>query len=70
MKDFEAILAEIKLYLATNRNKKVLDKDVAVALNMTQANFATIKRRNRTPYRNILEFCNQEDICCRKIFFD
>lgn len=70
MKDFEAIIAEIKLYLAINSNKKVLDKDVAEALSMSQANFATIKRRNRIPYRNVLEFCNQEDICCRKIFFN
>ncbi len=69
MRDFEAIVAELKYHLSTNRTKKVLDKDVADILNMSQANFATIKRRNRTPYKNILEFCKKEDLCCSEIFF-
>lgn len=70
MRDFEAIIAELKLYLASSKNRKVLDKDVADALDMSQANFATIKRRNSTPYRNILEFCNKEELCCRDMFFE
>ncbi len=70
MRDFEAIVRELKLYLIPNKNKKVLDKDVADILNMSQANFATIKRRNTTPYKNVLEFCKKEEICCNKIFFE
>ncbi|EDZ62337.1 hypothetical protein SMGD1_0629 [Sulfurimonas gotlandica GD1] len=70
MRDFEAIISELKLYLASSKNRKVLDKDVADALDMSQANFATIKRRNSTPYRNILEFCNKEELCCRDMFFE
>ncbi len=69
MRDFEAIVAELKLHLAPNKNKKVLDKDVADVLEISQANFATIKRRNTTPYRNILEYCKKEQICCNEIFF-
>ena len=70
MRDFEAIINELKLYLAVEKNKKVLDKDVAIALNMSQANFATIKRRNSTPYKNILKFCKEKDLCCSDIFFE
>lgn len=69
MRDFNGIIEELKLYLAVGENKKVLDKDVAVALNISQANFATIKRRNSTPYKNILEFCKEENLCCSDIFF-
>ena len=70
MRDFHGVIDELKLYLAVGKNKKVLDKDVAVALHMSQANFATIKRRNSTPYKNILEFCKEEDLCCSDIFFE
>jgi len=70
MRDFHSIIKELKLYLGLNKKDKVLDKDVASALKMSQANFATIKRRNSTPYKNILEFCNEENLCCREIFFE
>jgi hypothetical protein len=70
MRDFHSIIKELKLYLGLNKRDKVLDKDVASALKMSQANFATIKRRNSTPYKNILEFCNEENLCCREVFFE
>ena len=70
MRDFHGVIAELKFYLVSNSDKKVLDKDLADALQMSQANFATIKRRNSTPYKNVLEFCNKEKICCNEIFFE
>jgi len=70
MRDFRAILKELKFYMACEEKQKVYDKDVATALGISQMNFATIKRRNTTPYENILRFCQKEDICCNKIFFN
>jgi len=70
MKDFEAIIKELKLYLADKKSGKVLDKDVANELGITQSQFATIKSRNSTPYPNVLEFCKREDICCVELFFE
>ena len=70
MRDFHEIIKELKLYLAKNKKIKVYDKDVANALGITQVNFATIKRRNSTPYENILRFCKKENLCCSEIFFD
>ncbi len=70
MRDFKAILYELKLYLADGKRVKIYDKDVAYALGITQMNFATIKRRNTTPYENILLFCKKEGLCCSEIFFD
>jgi len=69
MRDFHGIIKKLKHYLSVGKNKKVLDKDVADALNLSQANFATIKRRNSTPYKNILEFCKEENLCCSDMFF-
>lgn len=70
MRDFHGVIEALKFYLARETKTKILDKDVASALGMTQANFATIKRRNSTPYKNILEFCKVEKLCCSEIFFD
>ena len=70
MRDFRSIVSELKLYLANNKSAKVYDKDVANALEITQMNFATIKRRNSIPYENIILFCHRENICCSKIFFE
>ena len=39
------------------KNGKVYDKDVADALDMTQINFATMKKRDKIPFDRILDFC-------------
>ncbi len=70
MRDFNKVVKELKLYLANNSKKKVLDKDIADALEISQSNFATIKRRNSMPYENILKYCLKEGICCSKLFFE
>lgn len=70
MRDFHRVIDALKHYLAREQERKILDKDVASALKMTQANFATIKRRNSTPYKNILKFCKDRELCCKEIFFD
>ena len=70
MRDFHSIIQELKVYLAEGKDIKVLDKDVANALEVTQAQFATIKSRNSTPYVNILEFCKREELCCVELFFE
>ena len=70
MRDFHDVIKELKSYLADGKSIKILDKDVAKALGVTQAQFATIKSRNSTPYANILEFCKREELCCIELFFD
>lgn len=70
MKDFQGIIQNLKEYKAKDRKKKVLDKDIAEMLEMSQSKFATIKKRNSTPYESILRFCKKEELCCREIFFD
>lgn len=73
MRDFHAVIDELKKYIFQKKKKdkktKVLDKDIAKALGLSQSNFATIKRRNSMPYENILRFCRDEKLCCTKVFF-
>jgi len=50
--------------------KKVFDKDVADALQIPHATFATMKKRNSIPYHEILEFCALKKISVNWLFFD
>ena len=70
MRDFKSIIEELKRHLCNGKNIKVLDKDVASLLEINQSKFATIKKRNVTPYENILKFCKRENLCSNEIFFD
>ncbi len=71
MRDFREIITILKLHLEKERpNKRIYDKDVAKMLGIEQSKFATIKKRNSTPYVALLCYCKREGICCNEIFFD
>jgi hypothetical protein len=67
MRDFREIIECIKAYMYNQT--KVYDKDVAKRLGINQAQFATLKRRNSTPYSHILTFCYEEGLCANELFF-
>ncbi len=65
------IIEKLKDVLSESKiGKKVFDKDVATALNIPQATFATMKKRNSIPYEEILEFCALKKISVNWLFFD
>lgn len=65
------ILPKIKDIISLDiGNKKVLDKDVANALNINQTTFATLKNRNRVPYEEIMEFCAKRKISINWLFYN
>lgn len=70
MRDFHGVIQKLKKHISKGKEGKILDKEVAHALEISQAKFATIKKRNSTPYENILKFCKKEELCCSEIFFD
>jgi len=58
MLDVINIIEKLKDVLSKDgTTDKVFDKDVADSLNITQANLATMKTRNKVPFANILDFC-------------
>ena len=58
MLDVVNIIEKLKDVLSKDGSReKVFDKDVADSLNITQANLATMKTRNKIPFANILDFC-------------
>ncbi len=63
MKSFLDIVEEIKSVVSTEFNgKKMYDKDVADILGVSQMNFATMKKRNKVPFGELLDFCALKSI--------
>lgn len=63
MKSFLEIVEEIKNIVSNEFNgKKIYDKDVADLLSISQMNFATIKKRNKIPFGELLDFCAKKSI--------
>lgn len=63
MKNFIDIVEEIKsIVSAEHSGKKIYDKDVADILGITQMNFATMKKRNKIPFNELLDFCALKSI--------
>ncbi len=71
MYDLKKIIKKIKEIIALEKKgKKVFDKDVANALAIPQTTFATMKKRNSIPFKEILEYCANKKISINWLFFD
>lgn len=63
MNTLSVIVEEIKSIISSDfSGKKVFDKDVADVLGISQMNFATMKKREKIPYAELLDFCAQKTI--------
>jgi len=63
MNSFSDIVEEIKNIISQEfAPKKVFDKDVASVLGISQMNFATMKKRNKIPFNELLDFCAKRSI--------
>lgn len=68
---FDEITERLKDILSDEvGDKKVYDKDVADALEISPAAFATMKRRNRIPYEEIVSFCSRRRISINWLLFN
>ncbi len=71
MNAFNEIIEKIKDVISNESDTgKVFDKDVAAELNISQATFATMKKRGAVPYKELLEFCARRKLSINWLFFD
>lgn len=71
MYDLKNIIAKLKEIISEEKAvKKVFDKDVADALAIPQTTFATMKKRNSIPFKEILQFCATKRLSINWLFFD
>ena len=71
MDELRFVIEKLKDIISEGKEgAKVFDKDVASALAIPQATFATMKKRNSVPYKEIMEFCAIKKLSINWIFFD
>jgi hypothetical protein len=69
MRSFKEIIVELKIFLADGKKVKILDKDIALLLKINQARFATLKKRDVTPYAELILFCKINSFSSDRLFF-
>ncbi len=70
MNTLRVIVEEIKSIISNDfTGKKIFDKDVADILGLSQMNFATMKKRNKIPYLELLDFCAVKSISINWILY-
>ncbi|BCD67414.1 LexA family transcriptional regulator [Nitratiruptor sp. YY09-18] len=71
MLSFHEVVERIKDILSQEiGERKVYDKDVAKALGLTPENFSMLKRRNRLPLEELLDFCAKRGISINWLLYD
>lgn len=70
MNSFPDIVEEIKSIVSSEfKDRKIFDKDVADILGITQMNFATMKKRNKIPFSELMDFCAGRSISINWILY-
>ncbi|MGB5963984.1 MAG: hypothetical protein WBG65_00455 [Sulfurimonadaceae bacterium] len=69
MNSFQATVKLLKAILSQNKQGKIYDKDVVATLNIKPSVFASMKKRNRLPYAQMLDFCAASNINANDLFF-
>ena len=63
MIDFSEVMQRIKIVLSSQIKKnKVLDKDIALALQLDPQYYAVMKKRNKIPYESIAYFSKSQKL--------
>ena len=72
MNEFKTIIIKLKHIISQQlqTDKKVLDKDVAAALNIKASALASFKSRDKSPYQAILTYFHEKRLDVRKVLFD
>lgn len=61
--EFENVMQRVKaIIMLHSHKKKILDKDIAEALELSAPYFAVIKKRDKIPYEAIAYFCKKYHI--------
>ena len=67
---FNDIIQRIEKIIAVNtENRRIYNKEVAHALELTPEYFAVIKKRGKIPYEAIADFCRKREISINWILF-
>ena len=68
--DFNSVMEKTRVHLKEKHNKKILDQDIAVALEITKEHYCRCKKANKIPLEAIMKFCVKENIVINYILYD
>ena len=69
--DIHEIIEKLKDILSSEiENKRVFDKDVAIALGISKESLSIAKRKNNVPFEQIAKFCAKRKISINWVLFD
>lgn len=69
--DINEIIEKLKDILSSEHpNRKIYDKDVAVALGMSKESLSHLKKKNGVPYEQIAKFCAKRKISINWVLFE
>jgi len=70
MIQFNEIMQRIEELIAVgNDTRRIYNKEIAQALNLTPEYFAVIKKRGKIPYEAIATFCRNREISINWVLF-
>jgi hypothetical protein len=70
MRDIGSIIDKIKVKMAVKSgSENVLDKEVAKEIKITSNRLAIHKKRGTVPYVKIMDWCKNNNISIREIFY-
>ena len=71
MQTFSDIVETMKDIVSSEfPDRKVFDKDIADLLEISQMNFATMKKRNKIPFNELLDFCAKRSITINWLLYN
>jgi phage repressor protein C with HTH and peptisase S24 domain len=68
--DFINIMEKIRTHLQEKNSKKIYDKDIAAALNISKEHYSRLKKSNKVPLEAIITFCAKENLVINYILFN
>lgn len=71
MPNLQEIFSRVKDVISRELGeRKVYDKDIALALGINQITFATMKSRGKIPYEELMDFCARRKISINWLFYN
>lgn len=71
MIDFYEVIERVKKIISLQKKKeKILDRDIAYALELTPQYYAVIKKRKKIPYESLAYFCTKYHISMNWILLE
>ena len=71
MIDFQDVMQRVKtILLQESKQAKILDRDIASALDLDPQYFAVIKRRKKIPFVHLAYFCKAHKISMNRVLME